>query len=174
MFTDGLTNKLVGGWKDGFKEDLVLVRSSDIVYTIWFLFRRYMIGPSRKIRNTQAYKIQGVWRQDGAIHWSRRWGDVMTMQRLFSPQLHLSYILYSIGSVCVDDQSIKTAFCLLRKTKRLICWLLLLSADGGRWRTWNCWSREETEQNFTQPFKTALLMRWDSNKNNMYPTLTCL
>ena len=26
MFTDGLTNKLVGGWKDGFKEDLVLVR----------------------------------------------------------------------------------------------------------------------------------------------------
>jgi len=26
MFTDGLTNKLVGGWKEGFKEDLVLVR----------------------------------------------------------------------------------------------------------------------------------------------------
>ena len=160
MFTDGLTNKLVGGWKEGFKEDLVLVRSSDIVYSNWVLFWHFMIGPSWYESIIHANKIQGVWRQDRAIHWSRCWGDVMTMQKLFSPQLHLSYILYSIGSVCVDDQSIKTAFCLLRKTKRLICWLLLLSADGGRWRTWNCWSREETEQNFTQPFKTVLLMRW--------------
>ena len=33
MFTDGLTNKLMGGWIDGFKEDLVLVRSADIVYS---------------------------------------------------------------------------------------------------------------------------------------------
>lgn len=32
MFTDGLTNKLMGGWKDGCKEDLVLVRSSEIVH----------------------------------------------------------------------------------------------------------------------------------------------
>ena len=46
-----------------------------------------------------------------------------------------------------------------------------LSADCGRWRTWNCWSREGTEQNFMQPFKTVLHMRWRSNKNNLCPTL---
>ena len=121
MFTDGLTNKLVGGWKDGFKEDLVLVRSAHIVYSNWVLFWHFMIGPSWYESIIHAYKIQGVWRQDRAIHWSRCWGDVMTMQKLFSPQLHLSYILYSIGSVCVDDQSIKKVFCLLR-TNRITCW----------------------------------------------------
>ena len=32
MFTDGLTNKLVGGWREGAREDTVLVRSSTILY----------------------------------------------------------------------------------------------------------------------------------------------
>ena len=27
------------------------------------------------------------------------------------------------------------------------------------------------EQNFTQPFKMVLLMRWHSNKNSIYPTV---
>ena len=32
MFTDGLTNKLVGGWREGAREDTVLVRSSKALY----------------------------------------------------------------------------------------------------------------------------------------------
>ena len=41
MFTDGLTNKLVGGWREGAREDTVLVRSSNPKHYIRALYHQW-------------------------------------------------------------------------------------------------------------------------------------
>ena len=38
MFTDGLTNKLVGGWREGAKQDTVLVRSASTFQILYLVF----------------------------------------------------------------------------------------------------------------------------------------
>ena len=48
MFTDGLTNKLVGGWREGAKQDTVLVRSASTFQILYLVFLNGVFGISRR------------------------------------------------------------------------------------------------------------------------------